>query len=61
MPAYFPFLSTQIYRSPSLEKHSYTRSIGDCISRATGACYMLDYAATIIIKVPRNSPDQYTA
>lgn len=38
IPAYRPFLSTQIYRSPNFEKHSYTRSIGDCISNATGAC-----------------------
>lgn len=41
MPAYLPSLKTQTYRRPSLTKHSYARSIGDLISRATGACTLL--------------------
>lgn len=39
MPAYFPSLNTQIYLNPNLTKHSYTKSIGDLISSATGAYY----------------------
>ena len=37
IPAYLPSLRTQIYRRPSLAKHSYTRSRGELISSATGA------------------------
>lgn len=37
MPAYLPSLNTQMYLNPNLTKHSYTKSIGDLISKATGA------------------------
>jgi hypothetical protein len=37
MPAYRPSRKTQIYLKPNLTKHSYTKSMGDLISNATGA------------------------
>lgn len=36
-PAYFPSLVTQTNRNPNLTKHSYTKSIGELISRLKGA------------------------
>lgn len=37
MPLYLPSLRAQMYRRPSFTKHSYTRSMGDRMSNATGA------------------------
>lgn len=39
-PTNLPSLNTQIYLNPSLTKHSYTKSIGEQISSATGATSM---------------------
>jgi hypothetical protein len=57
-PAYWPSLRTQTYLNPSLTKHWYTRSIGEWMSKATGA-YMVCKHVVKLDHSWHNSLDRY--